>query len=71
MKKHYDEIIEERRKIAEEKERREEAERQLKDASVKIQAVWRGYETRKSLSKPPGKKGGKKKGGKKGGKKKK
>jgi len=71
MKKHYDEIIEERKIIADEKEKKEEAERQLENASVKIQSVWRGYETRKSLSKPPGKKGGKKKGGKKGGKKKK
>lgn len=64
--------MEEKKLIAEEKERQENELRELKHATVKIQAMWRGYETRKSLSQPPpkgGKKGAKKAAG--GGKKKK
>ena len=69
LSKEYDIIIEERKKIAEEQIRKEKEMQELKKAIVKIQSIWRGYETRKLFMKHA--KGGKKGAAKKGGKKKK
>ena len=69
LSKEYDIIMEERKKIAEEQIRREKEMLELKEAIVKIQSVWRGYEIRKLHVKYA--KGGKKGAAKKGGKKKK
>ena len=71
LSKEYDAIMEEQKLIAEEKLRKENELRELILAAVKIQAAWRGYETRKLLSKRAN--GGKKGAGdrKKGKKKKK
>ena len=60
LQKKFDAIMEERR-LAAEKEAREEEERKLMEiAATKMQALWRGYRVRKLL------KGKAKKAGKKG-----
>ena len=69
LSKEYDIIMEERKQIAEEQIRKEKEMQELKEAIVKIQSIWRGYETRKLFMKYN--KGGKKGAAKKGGKKKK
>ena len=57
--------MEERKLKKEEEKRRKRLEHLRRRATVKIQALWRGYQTRKEISgkknKNKGKKGGKKK----------
>ena len=65
VNKEYTEIMEERRLIAEEKRRLEQEEREKIEATIQIQAMWRGFHARQELEakkKGKGKKGGKGKG---------
>eukprot|EP00128_Syssomonas_multiformis_P005481 Colp12_sorted_trinity150504_noHs@28687 len=71
LKKEYDTIVEERRLAKEAKEKAEKELALLNQSATVIQALWRGFATRKNIKKKNAKKGGKKsaKSGKKSSKK--